>query len=689
MTANERFYDAFEWAVGIRIDVNETNIRLLAIDEADDVDSEASGAMGRRLEIEGPSFVFTSEYAFTFDVTFDNEAQAVAAENTLAVLTTDPVEAERFLQDILDRLVREYDATSSTNSSFLIRVVVASQEMYWPGKNVSLVAPPTAYAIAEAMETFDDGYYEVRLFILGAGVYNDTYTVAIRTSTVSRVIYVVPDDSNSEWYENPKAIISLSLATAVVSVLIFSVIYCTYHKRFAARKNRAMTMQTKKIETQMEEITNMQKAWKLTWSEIALTKKIGQGGAGEVWRATLHGKMPVVVKLICDESADISNDQEIHFLMRARHPRLILFMGCGERKVTFEDGVVGTQAFLVLEAMENSLDALVWKQKRGSKAPPSWEARLQWARDVAEGMQYLHCQLNSIHRDLKTPNVLISTEGGLPRAKVADFGLAKIVKRDKILAEAALHRRNMRERATSPTTPASSTNASVTTDDAPKTHATRLVENSTVKKRLRAGSNLVVRVASGAKKLMSPSRRKKIEDENALIASADLNTGRTGTPLWMSPELCRKGKIRKLSDDYTRMVDVYAFGMILWEMLELARPWSSTHFKFSYELLDKVCAGGRPSISVDKEKEAPPGYVKLLRRCWAQKAEERPEFPEIFKRLGSIQNRCDSMSSMRSSSPRSMASVQGDIELSPVNDASHARRRKNTTDPADDFDLDL
>lgn len=273
---------------------------------------------------------------------------------------------------------------------------------------------------------------------------------------------------------------------------------------------------------------------------------------------------------------------------------------------------------------------------------------------------------------------------------MADFGLAKIVKRDKILAEAALHRKKIRERMCARS---SSTNMTTDTGHAtPPPHAKRLLENKSLT-RLRAGSNLVVRVASGAKRLMSPSKQREIGVDEKLIASADLNTGRTGTPLWMSPELCRKGKIRKLSDDYTRMVDVYAFGMILWEMLELTRPWSNSHFKFSYELLDKVAAGGRPSISSDREREAPPGYVKLLRRCWAQRADARPEFPEIFKRLGSIQNRCDSKSSLRSSSsPRSTTSTQGEvaIELSPVSaDGRSARLRTRTADPADDLDLDL
>ncbi len=57
-----------------------------------------------------------------------------------------------------------------------------------------------------------------------------------------------------------------------------------------------------------------------------------------------------------------------------------------------------------------------------SKVRAEWILRV--AKEIAMAMQFLHHQDVS-HRDLKPANVLITKKG---KAKVADFGLAKVVK---------------------------------------------------------------------------------------------------------------------------------------------------------------------------------------------------------------------------------------------------------------------
>jgi len=53
----------------------------------------------------------------------------------------------------------------------------------------------------------------------------------------------------------------------------------------------------------------------------------------------------------------------------------------------------------------------------------SWKSRVQIAADIAEGMAFLHSRKPPlIHRDLKSQNVLLRSDG---RAKIADFGLSK------------------------------------------------------------------------------------------------------------------------------------------------------------------------------------------------------------------------------------------------------------------------
>ena len=63
-----------------------------------------------------------------------------------------------------------------------------------------------------------------------------------------------------------------------------------------------------------------------------------------------------------------------------------------------------------------------------SKFP--WKLRLLMALDIAKGMFVLHSQSPPIiHRDLRSPNIFLSSldENSSVRAKVADFGLARIV----------------------------------------------------------------------------------------------------------------------------------------------------------------------------------------------------------------------------------------------------------------------
>ncbi|KAH0662916.1 hypothetical protein KY284_027847 [Solanum tuberosum] len=68
--------------------------------------------------------------------------------------------------------------------------------------------------------------------------------------------------------------------------------------------------------------------------------------------------------------------------------------------------------------------------------PLSWTTRTQIAVDTARGIEYIHDHTKSryVHRDIKTSNILLDEA---MRAKVADFGLAKLVGRtneDEFLA---------------------------------------------------------------------------------------------------------------------------------------------------------------------------------------------------------------------------------------------------------------
>ena len=109
---------------------------------------------------------------------------------------------------------------------------------------------------------------------------------------------------------------------------------------------------------------------------------------------------------------DLETDSEIRFLQRARHPRLVMFLGCGymdERKENI---------FLVLEFCDAG-DYGTYLHHAEKERP--WSERLLILQDVSEGIEYLHLVLRSIHRDLKSENILLRHEKrtNMLRAKIA------------------------------------------------------------------------------------------------------------------------------------------------------------------------------------------------------------------------------------------------------------------------------
>lgn len=95
-------------------------------------------------------------------------------------------------------------------------------------------------------------------------------------------------------------------------------------------------------------------------------------------------------------------------------------------------------------------------------------------------------------------------------------------------------------------------------------------------------------------------------------------TMQIGTPHWMAPELFT-------SQPYSFKVDVYAYGMLLWEMVANTQPFKGkTAAQIMYEVVEK---GSRPPIS----SRCPSGLKALINACWAQDPEQRPSFHQIYK----------------------------------------------------------
>jgi serine/threonine protein kinase len=84
------------------------------------------------------------------------------------------------------------------------------------------------------------------------------------------------------------------------------------------------------------------------------------------------------------------------------------------------------ERILIYEYMPNgTLRESLYGTERALENPLNWKTRLNIALNAAQGLEYLHksCKHPIIHRDVKSSNILLSTD---MVAKVADFGLSKI-----------------------------------------------------------------------------------------------------------------------------------------------------------------------------------------------------------------------------------------------------------------------
>jgi len=100
-------------------------------------------------------------------------------------------------------------------------------------------------------------------------------------------------------------------------------------------------------------------------------------------------------------------------------------------------------------------------------------------------------------------------------------------------------------------------------------------------------------------------------------------TGFTGTLAYMAPEVA-------LRKPYNEKVDIYSFGIILWQMVTGETPFDGMN-KATY--IERVVMGGlRPSIP----REVPKDLATLMQQCWDEDPKRRPSCTAILDVLEDI-----------------------------------------------------
>lgn len=98
-----------------------------------------------------------------------------------------------------------------------------------------------------------------------------------------------------------------------------------------------------------------------------------------------------------------------------------------------------------------------------------------------------------------------------------------------------------------------------------------------------------------------------------------------GTVAWMAPEIIR-------SESCNAKVDVWSFGVVLWELLTGELPYKGV------DAGAIVWGVGSNSLHLPVPSTAPDGFTLILKQCWNAEPKHRPEFRQIVLHMEILAN---------------------------------------------------
>ncbi len=157
-----------------------------------------------------------------------------------------------------------------------------------------------------------------------------------------------------------------------------------------------------------------------------ILERVARGGSAIVYRAWHQGlQRPVALKVLILNGGADDPDFEARFVREARamlalhHENIVEVVDFGR----LEDG----RCFLATEFLDGLRLTDVFKDS-SVDAP----TRLELLAQIADGLAHAHAQ-GIIHRDIKLSNVMVVPAGPRPRARILDFGLARLMDEDQEL----------------------------------------------------------------------------------------------------------------------------------------------------------------------------------------------------------------------------------------------------------------
>ncbi|KAL1512405.1 hypothetical protein AB1Y20_005661 [Prymnesium parvum] len=109
-------------------------------------------------------------------------------------------------------------------------------------------------------------------------------------------------------------------------------------------------------------------------------------------------------------------------------------------------------------------------------------------------------------------------------------------------------------------------------------------------------------------------------------------TALIGTIPYMAPEMLTTASSGRI--EYSAAVDIFSFGVILWQLLTCAQPYAVALTRLNrFELLHQIAHEGlRPEVP----ETAMPSVAVLMCECWAGPEKDRPSSAEVVRRLRDV-----------------------------------------------------
>ncbi|XP_057504842.1 lysM domain receptor-like kinase 3 isoform X2 [Actinidia eriantha] len=145
---------------------------------------------------------------------------------------------------------------------------------------------------------------------------------------------------------------------------------------------------------------------------------IGHGTYGSVYYGLLRDQEVAIKRMTATKTKEFMAEMKV--LCKVHHTNLVELIGYAASE---------NELFLIYEyAQKGSFRSHLHDPQSKGHTSLSWIMRLQIALDAARGLEYIHehTKPHYVHRDIKTSNILLD---GAFRAKISDFGLAKLVGR--------------------------------------------------------------------------------------------------------------------------------------------------------------------------------------------------------------------------------------------------------------------